>query len=203
MKIIKFILEDEATASPLEQPEETAAATLLPPPLDQEDQEPDPEVYPLLGLTYKPSTRRIFMAHHADQIERRRNLGRGPTQQRPNQQSSGQPPSRGGNSSPSANSPSSLAPPNIPAPAASPSLTGATMQTNDQAYQANFAHQGPKKNPPFFFRENYCGFIVKGNFMTLGAKPHMLEEGEWIAHQGKYCRFTIYKMLKRLIIHSG
>ncbi|EME49560.1 hypothetical protein DOTSEDRAFT_122217 [Dothistroma septosporum NZE10] len=57
------------------------------------------------------------------------------------------------------------------------------MQSNEQAHQANLIHQGPKKNPPFFFREAYCGFIVKGNFMTLGAKPHMLEEGEWIAHQ--------------------
>ncbi|KAK4634989.1 Maintenance of ploidy protein mob2 [Fulvia fulva] len=113
-----------------------------------------------------------------------RNLGRGPSQQRstPNQQPSGQPPSRGGNSSPSANSPSSLAPPTIPATPASPSLT-VPMQNNEQAHQANQGHQGPKKNPPFFFREKLCGFIVKGNFMTLGAKPHMLEEGEWIAHQ--------------------
>ncbi|EMD01243.1 hypothetical protein BAUCODRAFT_53158, partial [Baudoinia panamericana UAMH 10762] len=35
----------------------------------------------------------------------------------------------------------------------------------------------------FFFREDYAGFIVKGNFMTLAAKPHLIEEGEWLAHQ--------------------
>lgn len=29
--------------------------------------------------------------------------------------------------------------------------------------------------------------IVKGNFMTLAAKPKLVEEGEWLAHQGKRC----------------
>lgn len=28
--------------------------------------------------------------------------------------------------------------------------------------------------------------IVKGNFMTLAAKPKLVEEGEWLAHQGKH-----------------
>ncbi|KAF2486812.1 Mob1/phocein [Neohortaea acidophila] len=36
---------------------------------------------------------------------------------------------------------------------------------------------------PLFFRGEYAGFIVKGNFMTLAAKPHLVEEGEWLAHQ--------------------
>lgn len=27
--------------------------------------------------------------------------------------------------------------------------------------------------------------IVKGNFMTLSAKPKTLEQGEWVAHQGE------------------
>jgi hypothetical protein len=26
---------------------------------------------------------------------------------------------------------------------------------------------------------------VKGNFMTLSARPKTVEQGEWIAHQGK------------------
>ncbi|TKX22313.1 hypothetical protein C1H76_5421 [Elsinoe australis] len=36
---------------------------------------------------------------------------------------------------------------------------------------------------PFFFREQYANLIVKGNFMTLAAKPVLVEEGEWLAHQ--------------------
>jgi len=40
------------------------------------------------------------------------------------------------------------------------------------------------RRPPFFFREEYSNLIVKGNFMTLAAKPKLVEEGEWLAHQG-------------------
>lgn len=42
------------------------------------------------------------------------------------------------------------------------------------------------RRPPFFFREQYANLIVKGNFMTLAAKPVLVEEGEWLAHQGVY-----------------
>jgi hypothetical protein len=42
------------------------------------------------------------------------------------------------------------------------------------------------RRPPFFFREEYSNLIVKGNFMTLAAKPKLVEEGEWLAHQGLY-----------------
>jgi hypothetical protein len=42
------------------------------------------------------------------------------------------------------------------------------------------------RRPPFFFREEYSSLIVKGNFMTLAAKPKLVEEGEWLAHQGDY-----------------
>ena len=56
------------------------------------------------------------------------------------------------------------------------------MATNDQAHQANLA-AGKK---PLFFREEYSGFIVKGNFMTLAAKPHLIEEAEWLAHQSEF-----------------
>lgn len=41
------------------------------------------------------------------------------------------------------------------------------------------------RRPPFFFREEYSNLIVKGNFMTLAAKPKLVEEGEWLAHTGK------------------
>jgi hypothetical protein len=40
------------------------------------------------------------------------------------------------------------------------------------------------QRPPFFFREQYANLIVKGNFMTLAAKPLLVEEGEWLSHQG-------------------
>lgn len=89
-----------------------------------------------------------------------------------------QPPNRVNTSSPSGYGPSSLGPPSIPAAPPSPSLTQ-SMASNDQAHQNNSA---PKKQP-IFFREEHAGFIVKGNFMTLAAKPHLVEEGEWMAHQ--------------------
>jgi hypothetical protein len=41
------------------------------------------------------------------------------------------------------------------------------------------------RRPPFFFREEYSSLIVKGNFMTLAAKPVLVDEGEWLAHQGE------------------
>ena len=37
---------------------------------------------------------------------------------------------------------------------------------------------------PFYFREKYATLIVRGNFMTLAAKPMVIDEGEWLAHQG-------------------
>lgn len=51
--------------------------------------------------------------------------------------------------------------------------------------------QGPEtqlannNKPPFFFRAEYAILIVKGNFMTLAAKPEHVELGEWLAHQGE------------------
>lgn len=45
------------------------------------------------------------------------------------------------------------------------------------------AQQSSSRRPPFFFREEYSSLIVKGNFMTLAAKPKLVDEGEWLAHQ--------------------
>ncbi|GIZ40529.1 hypothetical protein CKM354_000386300 [Cercospora kikuchii] len=104
-----------------------------------------------------------------------RNLGR---QANPTRSSPSQPPSRGNTSSPSANSPSSLYPPNLQQ-GQTPSSSGAApanMTTNEQAQPAG-------RKPPFFFRDEYAGFIVKGNFMTLAANPLHVESGEWLAHQ--------------------
>jgi hypothetical protein len=38
---------------------------------------------------------------------------------------------------------------------------------------------------PLWLNAVHAKHIVKGNFMTLSAKPKTLEQGEWIAHQGK------------------
>jgi len=46
---------------------------------------------------------------------------------------------------------------------------------------------------PFFFREDYAGLIVKGNFMTLAAKPIHVELGEWLAHQGGEFSYVLFR----------
>lgn len=62
----------------------------------------------------------------------------------------------------------------------SPALSSA-MSFESQGAPADLS----ARRPPFFFREEYSNLIVKGNFMTLAAKPKLVEEGEWLAHQGK------------------
>lgn len=114
-----------------------------------------------------------------DSASSSRNLGR---QANPTRSSPSQPPSRGNTSSPSANSASSLYPPNLQQQGQTPSSSGAppaNMTTNEQAQPAG-------RKPPFFFRDEYAGFIVKGNFMTLAANPLHVESGEWLAHQSTY-----------------
>jgi hypothetical protein len=38
---------------------------------------------------------------------------------------------------------------------------------------------------PLWLHAGYAKHIVKGNFMTLSARPKTVEEAEWIAHQGR------------------
>lgn len=38
---------------------------------------------------------------------------------------------------------------------------------------------------PLWLNAMHAKHIVKGNFMTLSAKPKTLEQGEWVAHQGE------------------
>ena len=38
---------------------------------------------------------------------------------------------------------------------------------------------------PVWLNAAYAKHIVKGNFMTLSARPKTVEPAEWIAHQGK------------------
>jgi hypothetical protein len=37
---------------------------------------------------------------------------------------------------------------------------------------------------PLWLNPGHAKHIVKGNFMTLSARPKTVEPGEWIAHQG-------------------
>ncbi len=37
---------------------------------------------------------------------------------------------------------------------------------------------------PLWLNPAYARHIVKGNFMTLSARPKTVEHGEWLAHQG-------------------
>jgi hypothetical protein len=39
---------------------------------------------------------------------------------------------------------------------------------------------------PAWLNPSYAKHIVKGNFMTLSARPKTVEQGEWIAHQSMY-----------------
>jgi hypothetical protein len=61
-------------------------------------------------------------------------------------------------------------------------------QSPDLRQAMSFENMQPQdsqpRRPPFFFRDDYANLIVKGNFMTLAAKPVLVEEGEWLAHQG-------------------
>lgn len=43
---------------------------------------------------------------------------------------------------------------------------------------------------PLWLNPAYAKHIVKGNFMTLSARPKTVEQGEWIAHQGKPFHIT-------------
>lgn len=38
---------------------------------------------------------------------------------------------------------------------------------------------------PMWLNSSYAKHIVKGNFMTLSARPKTVDPGEWIAHQGE------------------
>lgn len=40
---------------------------------------------------------------------------------------------------------------------------------------------------PLWLNPAYARHIVRGNFMTLSARPKTVEQAEWIAHQGKWC----------------
>ncbi|KAK9775765.1 putative Maintenance of ploidy protein mob2 [Seiridium cardinale] len=107
-----------------------------------------------------------------------------PGQKSPVTTSSGQPSSpttlsQGNQSS------TSLAAPKIPPLPSSPSLA-----MDDSAVAASGANGDDALNSyhlprplPLWLNPSYAKHIVKGNFMTLSARPKTVDPGEWIAHQ--------------------
>lgn len=100
-----------------------------------------------------------------------------------------------GSQSPSPTSPlppsqssSSLAP-RVPPLPNSPSLSqtlsmegsGGVDMNNSNDVLASYNLPRPK---PLWLNPAYAKHIVKGNFMTLSARPKTVEPGEWLAHQG-------------------
>lgn len=59
--------------------------------------------------------------------------------------------------------------------------TGSLPNSNDPLSTYNLPR--PK---PLWLNNAYAQHIVKGNFMTLSARPKTVEQGEWIAHQGSF-----------------
>lgn len=147
---------------------------------NMEPEKPAPKMLRVVGLQVIYDDNEVIT--DADEhVDSRNQFGRQPSNPRSNQN---QPPNRANTSSPSAYSPSSLGPPSMLPTPSSPSLSTTTMQINEHAHQSNQAG----KKPPFFFRDDYAGFIVKGNFGTLSIKPQLVDDGEWVAHQGQSYR---------------
>jgi hypothetical protein len=99
------------------------------------------------------------------------------------------PPKQGNGTSPTTYGSPSLTPSSSSNLATSPVMTPTSNIDNPRNNQENFNQNQQQvvvasRKPPFFFREQYANLIVKGNFMTLAARPVLVEEGEWLAHQG-------------------
>ncbi|KAG9246304.1 Mob1/phocein [Calycina marina] len=87
------------------------------------------------------------------------------------------------------NQSSSILAPRVPPLPASPSLSQ-TLSMNESTSSLQSSQSG---NPlatynlprplPLWLNKAYASHIVKGNFMTLTARPVTLEQGEWLAHQ--------------------
>ncbi|KAK8252186.1 protein kinase-like protein activator [Phyllosticta capitalensis] len=92
-----------------------------------------------------------------------------------------QPPPPKGNNSPTTSYQNSPQQSYQPAPVnQSPAMSASAAS---EAHHDQTSHQSGTRKPPYFFRDEYANLIVKGNFMTLAARPKMVDEGEWLAHQ--------------------
>lgn len=70
----------------------------------------------------------------------------------------------------------------LPPLPASPSLAQ-SIGMMGSADEALSAYQLPRPLP-LWLNAAYAKHIVKGNFMTLSARPKTVDQGEWVAHQG-------------------
>jgi hypothetical protein len=94
-----------------------------------------------------------------------------------NQKSSGTP-SPGGTPYQSSSNLAPRVPPLPNSPSFASSLTGATaMDEGLDGGQFKFKE-------PIWYNEKWTRQVVKGNFMTIVARPKIVDDGEWIAHQG-------------------
>ncbi|KAK2626887.1 hypothetical protein QTJ16_004062 [Diplocarpon rosae] len=87
---------------------------------------------------------------------------------------------------------SSLAPrmpplPNSPSLAHTLSMNESSSSISNGDALSTYNLPRPK---PLWLNDAYAKHIVKGNFMTLSARPKTVEQGEWIAHQGDNHSFT-------------
>ncbi|CAD6503900.1 BgTH12-05644, partial [Blumeria graminis f. sp. triticale] len=76
--------------------------------------------------------------------------------------------------------------PRVPPLPNSPSLTQTFSMENSESSPARsdvLSHYNLPRPKPLWINDSYAKHIVKGNFMTLSARPKTVEQGEWIAHQ--------------------
>ncbi|KAH5552976.1 hypothetical protein HBI25_179240 [Parastagonospora nodorum] len=110
---------------------------------------------------------------------------------------------KGGTPSPTtpySNSPTSQQLPSVPPMPHSPALSSA-MSFESQGAPDSSVPAGSRR-PPFFFREEYSNLIVKGNFMTLAAKPKLVDEGEWLAHTVVEQYRLLEQMIEIIKVHD-
>ncbi|KAI9827487.1 MAG: hypothetical protein M1832_004837 [Thelocarpon impressellum] len=75
---------------------------------------------------------------------------------------------------------SNLAAPRVPPLPNSPSLSAALSSSDN--YGSSDGAGPTMAATPLFMRDGMQIFIVKGNYMTLAARPKSVEHGEWLAH---------------------
>ena len=102
-----------------------------------------------------------------------------------NNQKSGGTPSPGGTPYQSTSNLAPRVPPLPNSPSFASSLTGATAMdegVDDKQF---------KFKEPLWYNEKWTRQVVKGNFMTIVARPKIVEDGEWLAHQGMLFTLSI------------
>lgn len=105
--------------------------------------------------------------------------------------SPGLPPNGTSPTSPTGNSqsssPATSTAPRVPPLPNSPSLSSTlSMDDSNVGLPSNdpLSCYNLPRPKPLWLNEAHARHIVKGNFMTLSARPKTVEQGEWIAHQG-------------------